>query len=564
MTSTTARYARMKNKSQSRSKKHSSISRKYTLAICNNAYQQLLEHVPRAILTKYTKNVSSNIFHLLTNHKNKIIKAIDIANNIRNNINNGLNTACKHLQLDYDTLNTSKPIGTQSTISIIPEMNDADKLAATQYLIPPFIEIFRHLLTVSAFTKHFTPEEVTEATRILSIPVRNHIYRELHAAPVGIKLADTYARYGHEIDLTRKFPTTDFHALLFNSFTSYTILEMIEAEMNHVTICTLTDGGKQYPNFLYIFHNGRDMGEGHRSKARKESNHIIDYFEINMIAENILKRVVFLNRLLGRDNLPNRLIIFLTNAKKEVDDTLEAAAHFRTLNINTAVTNMRDIIIYRQEELYKSIFHELIHFHNLDFKMLPADIQQMMLETLTTTHNISLENEYLLYEAVTESLANTLNAIFLSSSISGFRDNVEKEIMFSTFQVGKILRVCGYASWEEFALLDGTVKNTKKQWRQDSCVFSYYVLKLYILLNLDNYWSHILDSGWRVQTSMRHFKHLLEIFEHGRQNRTLCQVINHLLRNQSSSSSRGKGKTGKDKQTKINKTLRMTCLDAKV
>lgn len=78
---------------------------------------------------------------------------------------------------------------------------------------------------------------------------------------------------------------------------------------------------------------------------------------------------------------------------------------------------MRDIIIYRREELYKSIFHELIHFHDLDFKRLPTELGQMVNEYLHRTHNISPENEYLLYEAITESLANTLNTAYLSNGV---------------------------------------------------------------------------------------------------------------------------------------------------
>lgn len=537
-----------------RKRNTSSRSKSFTPIICNQSNTELLEQVPSTIINKYKKNVSSSINKLISNHKNKITNAINISKELN------LSTACKHLNL-YSTTNSQQqqtsqqqqPKQQQSQYqSLLPVMNDADKQSAAQFRIPPFIEIFRHLFTLAGFTKHFTQGELDEANKILALPTKHEIYKKLHHSELGIKLADTFAKYGHSIDLISKFPTTDFHSLLFNSFTSYQILELIETQMNHVTICTLTAASKQYPNFLYIFHNG----QGQESKS--SSNELLDYFGVNAIAEHILKRIVFLNKLIGKDNLPNRLIIFLTDAKKEVDDALEHAAHFRTLNINTAVTNMRDIIIYRREELFKSIFHEFIHFHNLDFKTLPTDIEKMMLDNLAATHNISLTNEYLLYEAVTESLANTLNAIFLSSSISQFKQNLLLEILFSTFQVSKILGVCHYASWEEFAMLDGHVKTPGKQWRQDSCVFSYYVLKLYILLNLDTYWTNMLDSNLRVQTSMSHFKHLLDIFEQGRHNLALRHVVNHLLKNLSSTS---KNKN-KNKKTKINTTLRMTCLDA--
>ena len=331
---------------------------------------------------------------------------------------------------------------------------------------------------------------------------------------------------------------------------------MIEARMNHVSICSLSYGGKQYPNFLYIFHHGRNQV----SKTSKTG--LLDNLEINLIAEEIAKRVIYLGELIGSSKLPNRLIIFLTDAKKEVDAALEHQRHFRTLNVNTAVTNMRDIIIYRREELYKSIFHELIHFHNLDFKRLQPELSAMMLEYLHRTHNISTENEYLLYEAITESLANTLNAAFLSRGIKEFQANLAREVMFSTFQAAKILRVCGFHSWGEFALLEGDSRTEGKAWRQDSCVFSYYVLKLYVLLNLDAYWTGLLDGRMKFQVSKGHITKLLEIFEAGRMNPGLKKIMDYLLLARGpGNGKRQNTKTMKNQEKKINKTLRMTCLD---
>ena len=195
----------------------------------------------------------------------------------------------------------------------------------------------------------------------------------------------------------------------------------------------------------------------------------------------------------------------------------------------------------------------------------------MTLDYIHKTHNISPDNEYLLYEAITESLANTLNAIYLSNGIKDFRANLASEILFSTFQVSKILRICGYNSWGEFALLEDANKNTNKdanannnkQWRQDSCVFSYYVLKLYILLNLDDYWSHLLDSRMKFLTSKNHFAYLLDIFDKGRKNPKLKKIIDYLLlADNGKTTSKGTGKINGKHKTKINKTLRMTCLEA--
>jgi hypothetical protein len=533
------------------------ISRKLALSlpnksICTQARFEISKTIPPPILKEYQINISSNINKFISNHKLKLQHLLDTSNtiqssqttlNIQTTHTQYLRVSCRHLNLEED-----------------PD--------AAPFKIPSFIDIFRHLITLPNIINQFTAEELAELSRILALPVKHDIYSALDNSPVGNKLANVSSAI--YTNLTTQFPTTDFHSLLFNSFTSYTILEQIETQMNHVSICTLTYGGKQYPNFLYIFNHGQPK-VSKLTKSRIKGS-LLDTLEINQIAENILHRVVFIGELINSKILPNRLIIFLTDAKKEIDDILEYQQHFRTLNVNTAVTNMHDIIIYRREELYKSIFHELIHFHNLDFKRLPADLSQMLLDTLHRTHNISPDNEYLLYEAITESLANTLNVIYLSKGIKEFQINLSREIMFSTFQVAKILRTCGYTNWNEFALLEDSINdvninnNKNKQWRQDSCVFSYYVLKLYILLNLDSYWSHLLDSHLKFKTSKSHFSYLLGIFEEGRQNPKLKKIIDYLLLeefNKASNKANGKHHRNKNnkKQTLINKTLRMTCLD---
>jgi hypothetical protein len=509
----------------------SKTSRHVDKSICTQAHIELARTIPQRIINSYRNSISSGINKFISHHNTKIQHLLDTSSQL------------KPLPLITKTPHTAHPnVGCQ-------HLNLANDTEAAAFRIPSFIDIFRHLATLPIITKQLTHDELAELSRILALPEKHAIYQSLHHSPVGNRLADIYASVGHQINLTQKFPTTDFHSLLFNSFTSYTILEMIESHMNHVSICTLSYKGKKYPNFLYIYHHGR-------SKVSRSSKiGILDNLEINIIAEQILRRIIFLGELIGSSKLPNRLIIFLTDARKEIDDALEHQRHFRTLNINTAVTNMHDIIIYRREELYKSIFHELIHFHDLDFKRLPTELSQMALDYLHQTHNISVENEYLLYEAITESLANTLNAAYLSRGIKEFRENLASEIMFSTFQVSKILRICGFHSWDAFVMLDGKAKVNGKAWRQDSCVFSYYVLKLYVLLNLDTYWTELLDSKLKFQVSKEHISRLLEIFNHGRNNLGLKKIMDYLLLASARGSVKGK------KKTKINKTLRMTCLD---
>ena len=300
---------------------------------------------------------------------------------------------------------------------------------------------------------------------------------------------------------------------------------------------------------------------------------------------------MFFNELLGGSiKLPGKLITYLTNETKQIDNNLELGhvPHFKTININSAVTNSRDIIIYRKQELLKSIFHELIHFHELDFRINNTNTKHIdiILKYLKSTHNISANNDYLLYECITEALANILNNIY---SITGtppetpetpennkynkFHNNYVNELIFSIFQVAKILKLCKYSSWEEFVLLEKKPRhqpsththynnnanythNINKQFIQDSCVFSYYILKLYILLNIDEYFTTILDNKLKFQPTLTNFNKLINIFEQGRTNKYLANMINAILDN----TENGKKHKTKKQNNSIYNTLRMTCI----
>jgi hypothetical protein len=416
----------------------------------------------------------------------------------------------------------------------------------TNLQIPSFIQIFKYIITKPNILKYFTQNELIILNKIFTTSNHN-IYTQLHKnVEIGNKLVEAYYKNYTSLNLETNFPSTKFYQLLINSFTSFKILEDIEKNINSVSIGSLEYKSQNYNNILYIFYNNQEYTSS----------------RINQLSNNIIKRLIFFNEFLGIDKLPQKLIIFLTKQEKEIDDELEHQQHFRTINVNTAVTNGQDIIIYREQELLKSVFHELIHFHELDFRVFPnTQIENTILEYLKKTHNISEHNEYLLYECITETLANILNNIYSrgTKNIKDFQNNLIDEIIFSTYQVSKILKICKYTNWEEFTLLNSYSSNTYKHFKQDSCVFSYYILKLYLLLNLDEYWTLILDNKLKFNPTETNFNKLLNIFEKSRNNKTLAKMINSLLLNSNNYSSKSKNKTKIN--NKINKTLRMTCLE---
>jgi hypothetical protein len=454
------------------------------------------------------------------------------------------------------------------------------------YTIPAFIDIFRYLITINEFISQFTLDE----QKILIENLNNNKAKEdcytfLDTSPIGKKILSIYNNlmYNNSYiysNLLIKFPSLNFHSLLINSFTSYKILEDLETNIKKVIVFSIQWKGIKLDNIIYLFIYDNETFDTHK--------------EILNLGREIIKRLLFFNEFLNTNKYPDRFILFLTDKKKEIDKELIEQLHFKTINVNTAVTNTKDIIIYRKEELFKSIFHECIHFHNLDFRKVSQPLLNSIINYLIKTHNIDSNNEYLLYECVTETLANILNTIYYSGDIKNMSINLENEILFSTLQVSKILKVCNYKKWNDFSItqINKNKKHNnnlnfnksinkhilKKQFKQDSCVYSYYILKLYILLNISTYFATIIDNKLKFIQTEATFNKLIKLFDVSRTNVLLKDIINSILKGLYITDKTNKtmnktqthksnlnNKSNKKSNKKINKkTLRMTCLESNI
>ena len=520
-------------------------------SICNNSnrYIKLLTKKNTSIPTsssyyKYKKYISTLAHQFIKTQNNLLSSLFKVKKNT-------------HFTITYNEISLKD--NNKST-----ERTDDNN--SNNYSIPQFIDIFRYLFAKNNYNNDFFNKFNLEEQKILKDKLstnytKKQCYTFLDTSPLGNKIISVYnSMINTSIinDLKIKFPSLKFHSLLINSFTSYKILEDLELNIKKLIRYSIVYEGKTLDNFVYLFTYDND-----NTKVKYTSQYIID------LGKDIVKRILFFNKFLNTSNYPDKFILFLTDNKKEIDKELIEHLHFKTINVNTAVTDGSDIIIYREEELLKSIFHELIHFHNLDFRHVSPDILNNIISYLIKTHNIKEHNDYLLYECITESLANILNNIYYSGTLKEMSMNLEHEIMFSTLQIAKILNVCKYKKWSEFSHEpdNGNTKIAKsKQFKQDSCVFSYYILKLYIFLNLNTYFKHVLDSKMKFIQTKKSFDHLINIFDSSRKNIVLENMINSILEGLGLGVE-DSGKSKKNKKIKeiksikdINNTLRMTCL----
>ncbi len=205
-----------------------------------------------------------------------------------------------------------------------------------------------------------------------------------------------------------------------------------------------------------------------------------------------------MNYLLNSNELPSRIDIYLTKFRKTLD--YSGIGPIASDSVNSAVTDGQNIVIFREEEALKCLVHELVHFHRLDKKLYNFSLNNMdvnvLLRRLKLTHNIDLDYNHRLTEAYTEHLACIFSCIISTADVfvdvENFKFGTEQlkqiikclyyEISFSFLQIAKILKYFKYERVEELFKLDGKIIN--KPLYQSTDLFSYYIVKTYLMLNM--------------------------------------------------------------------------------
>ena len=161
-------------------------------------------------------------------------------------------------------------------------------------------------------------------------------------------------------------------------------------------------------------------------------------------------------------------------------------------HVNSAVTTNcsvnNDILIYRNEEWFKVLIHELFHSLNMDFSYLDYSIVHRELKEL-----FNIRSSFNAFEAYSEFWALIINCLFCSYTMMDSNDKFESfaayfelciqfEKIFATFQAVKILKFMNL----EYRDLYGT-KIGSILYKEKSNVFSYYILKMILLNNYEEF-----------------------------------------------------------------------------
>lgn len=267
-----------------------------------------------------------------------------------------------------------------------------------------------------------------------------------------------------------------------------------------------------------------------------------EYLADSRWLQDALRRICFFNRLLNTKKQPRGIHVFLAEFRKEfMHVSGKADLVFTPSEINTGVCDMTDIIITRSEESLKTLLHELIHFHALDFKHPAHDDFCAGLFNITTE-----QSSFNLFEAHTECLASILHCltrvVFPSQPQTDkefqhqFRHKFTEQIYYTMRKAAQILATSGCDSYAEFI----TPRDRAKcQLRENTNVFSYFFVKAFIYLGLQE-WLHgccdpstarFLDSTATKKGQQGGQDTLKKIIYSGYQNRIFEKVIDNTIAN---------------------------------
>ena len=273
---------------------------------------------------------------------------------------------------------------------------------------------------------------------------------------------------------------------------------------------------------------------------------------INILPKKIRKSII---RSLLLPNLLNKtknihMALWTCPNKKLIPTEYQNKIVFGPKEVNSAATDRTQMAIFRQEELNKSIFHESIHYLNIDFRSYPYN------DRIYKMFNINPENEIRVFEAYTELVAEIMNCIACAyeivfnkdlnqniqniTNIPSTRSNSKKqdnnltkisiskinkirkiakvflelEKRFSCFQVAKILVKLGYTRYQDFLILNSTdtiqkknknktqnktkTKNQNQILEQSTYLLSYFFIKSAILNNVEELFNTMIPTTQNI------------------------------------------------------------------
>ena len=217
---------------------------------------------------------------------------------------------------------------------------------------------------------------------------------------------------------------------------------------------------------------------------------ILIYFITSKNLKVIKKRIIKLikiiktiKELFNRDKAYQKITIYDINERKCLprknnETIIPDNCNSGYCSVLYSTNKNGDIVLYRNEEFYKVLIHELIHANFIDYHIIINQNKSNMNKKICTDYNI------LLNEAFTETFSCLLNIIIINYDTKINIDIIFKnEVKFMLNMFNKLLNYYSIKNIQDIIV----EKGCKKYFKQRTNVFSYYILKFLNYVNINKF-----------------------------------------------------------------------------
>ncbi len=207
------------------------------------------------------------------------------------------------------------------------------------------------------------------------------------------------------------------------------------------------------------------------------------------------------------------LYFYFTDHLKTLDNTLSKTP-LDMKHVNTAFTTScsprTDIHLFRSEEWFKVFIHETFHNMGLDFsdrqfdqdnraadqfihRLFPVGVEVRLFETYCETWAELIHTVFFVYF-----MHPSTSEINLGQMVKKIEKHMQYEQLWSAYQCIKVLRHYGL-TYKELTDLDcpRAKKMRETQYKENTFVLSYYVIKSVFLSNIDDFLAWTLEYNGR-------------------------------------------------------------------
>ncbi len=230
-------------------------------------------------------------------------------------------------------------------------------------------------------------------------------------------------------------------------------------------------------------------------------NFITEEHDINLIEyHKFIKYIIIWLKIANDYSTSNcgkklNIYIYLTNFKK-----LIPKSQFQIIDCNNVNSGLSDgcettseIIIYRREEWFKVLIHEIFHNYGLDFSILNLNIYNKKLENI-----FPIPKNILLFESYCEIWANFINSAFVSYSFldkkndfNSFKKYMEVclnfELKFTLIQMSKILLFMNLNYNDLYSKNPKSIEKRNIFYKEKTNVCAYFIIKTILFYNLEDF-----------------------------------------------------------------------------